>query len=185
MKPTSTTEFALLGLLAMGPRTGYDIKQEAENVLRHFWNESYGNIYPILGKLHQKGFATRKEVKSDKGPNRIVYSITKTGLSEFKDWLGKSVERASPKNEFLLKLFFGQFAKPATLNRLIEEYRDSTRATLMALEQVRDHVAQTEGDDPGFQYWDLTMDCGLKCMGALADWCDETLKRRKKINKKR
>ncbi len=174
-----TTEFAILGLLAMGPKTGYDIKQEAEKALSHFWSESYGNIYPILGKLHERGFTTREQVKSGKGPTRIVYSITKPGLAAFKQWLEKSVERSSPKNEFLLKLFFGAYAPPQTMTRLIQDYRDSTSATYRMLQGIQKHVAATEGDDPAFEYWNLTMDCGLKCMSALIRWCDSALNKRK------
>jgi PadR family transcriptional regulator AphA len=54
------TEFAILGLLASGPRSGYDIRKEVQDTLSHFWNESIGHIYPMLRRLHGKGLVSRK-----------------------------------------------------------------------------------------------------------------------------
>jgi hypothetical protein len=33
---------------------GYDIKKEVEERLSHFWSESYGHIYPMLRRLHDR-----------------------------------------------------------------------------------------------------------------------------------
>ncbi|MGH9601902.1 MAG: PadR family transcriptional regulator, partial [Terriglobales bacterium] len=48
---TNTTRFALLGLLSLGPQSGYDLKKRMEQSIAHFWSESYGQIYPTLRRL--------------------------------------------------------------------------------------------------------------------------------------
>ena len=48
MAKENRSKYAVLGMLATGPKSGYDIKQTIETSIGHFWNESYGQIYPIL-----------------------------------------------------------------------------------------------------------------------------------------
>lgn len=45
----NATEFAILGLLAEGPLSGYDIKKEVEERLSHFWSQSYGTSIRCCG----------------------------------------------------------------------------------------------------------------------------------------
>ncbi|MFW6201785.1 MAG: hypothetical protein ACOC8B_04355 [Gemmatimonadota bacterium] len=44
----SRTRYVLLGVLAGGPKTGYEIKRMIDESIGHFWSESYGRIYPGL-----------------------------------------------------------------------------------------------------------------------------------------
>ena len=53
-----STDFALLGLLSIEPMSGYDIRQNFQESLNFFWNESYGQIYPALKRLLARGFIT-------------------------------------------------------------------------------------------------------------------------------
>ena len=50
-RPRNKSRFAVLGMLSMGLETGYQMKKHVEENLGHFWSESYGQIYPILGQL--------------------------------------------------------------------------------------------------------------------------------------
>ena len=45
----------MLGLLAGGPRSGYDIKSIVDRSTRFFWAASYGQIYPELRRLEAEG----------------------------------------------------------------------------------------------------------------------------------
>ncbi|MCZ6833476.1 MAG: PadR family transcriptional regulator, partial [Acidobacteria bacterium] len=49
------TSFPILGLLAVRPMSGYDLKQAIQATFGHFWTESFGQIYPELGRLAQAG----------------------------------------------------------------------------------------------------------------------------------
>src|SRR2546422_1835431 len=45
----------VLGMLSLGKRTGYDIKQLVDVSTRFFWAASYGQIYPELKRLETQG----------------------------------------------------------------------------------------------------------------------------------
>ena len=51
MPRKSSSNYAILGLLAIEPMSGYDIRKFVREVLSNFWNESYGSIYPVLAEL--------------------------------------------------------------------------------------------------------------------------------------
>jgi PadR family transcriptional regulator AphA len=44
-----------LGILTFGDATGYTIKKRLEGPLRHFYDASFGSIYPALRKLTDAG----------------------------------------------------------------------------------------------------------------------------------
>ena len=44
-------ETLCLGLLSLGPRSGYEIKQMFEGPLSDFYSLSFGTIYPTLNNL--------------------------------------------------------------------------------------------------------------------------------------
>ncbi len=48
--------WAILGLLARRPRSGYEIKANVDTTIRHFWAASYGQIYPELRRLEAAGW---------------------------------------------------------------------------------------------------------------------------------
>ncbi|HEY1421381.1 MAG TPA: PadR family transcriptional regulator, partial [Candidatus Dormibacteraeota bacterium] len=55
------TSYVLLGMLANGPQSGYDIKQLADISTRHFWAISYGQIYPELKRLVKAGLVKAED----------------------------------------------------------------------------------------------------------------------------
>ena len=72
---TNTSRHAILGVLSLCPMSGYDVKKLIERSIAHFWNESYGQIYPILNRLAAEGFAERRREKQTGKPDRYVYSL--------------------------------------------------------------------------------------------------------------
>ena len=51
----SPTAYVILGMLAWGPLSGYDIKAVVDRSVRFFWAASYGQIYPELKRLSEAG----------------------------------------------------------------------------------------------------------------------------------
>ena len=51
----SATAKVILGMLAMRPRSGYEIKSFVDDSTRYFWAASYGQIYPELKRLAENG----------------------------------------------------------------------------------------------------------------------------------
>jgi hypothetical protein len=60
----------LLGLLAIEPMSGYDLGLTIRASVGHFWNESYGQIYPNLKKLETERFVISKTERQKGKPDR-------------------------------------------------------------------------------------------------------------------
>jgi PadR family transcriptional regulator, regulatory protein AphA len=170
------TEFAILGLLAEEPRSGYDIKKDVEERLSHFWSESFGHIYPMLRRLHGRGLVERSVERQEGRPDRKVYSITSDGRAALEAWFAEPPPPQRPRNETLLRIFLGRHAKKEHLLRDVRGQREGFERTLAALRAVQGRLdgEAPEGDvHPDRVYWELTLSYGLRAMEALVEWGEE------------
>jgi len=173
MARPNPTEFAILGLLAEAPRSGYDIKKEVEERLSHFWSESYGHIYPMLRRLHERGLVVKEVERQEGKPDRNVYQITDEGRSALEAWFAEPPPPIRPRNEFLLRLFLGRHSRPEYLLRDIRQHGAGMKSALARLQMVKARLQSEAGDHPDLLYWELVLESGLKALGALAEWSDE------------
>src|SRR6266508_2295617 len=108
MRPrTSSTPYAILGLLNLAPMSGYDVRKEAETSIGYFWSESYGQIYPTLRDLAAQGLIRRRPGRTSAHRDRHVYEITEAGREALALWRAEPPRDSPVRNELLLKLFFG------------------------------------------------------------------------------
>src|SRR5437763_5357522 len=84
--PLTPTGRVILGMIAFGKQTGYDIKQIVDRSVRHFWAASYGQIYPELRRLEEQGLITGHDEPSG-GRARTVYKLTEAGERALQTWL--------------------------------------------------------------------------------------------------
>jgi len=96
-------------------------------------------------------------------------------LPNLEDWLQEPVQPTPPRSEFLLKLFFGRFTSTASVLKLIRDYGAGTRGMHSMLTRIHATVSQEESGDPGLPFWELAIQCGLKSMESLMEWCEETV----------
>ena len=175
MKPLTPSQYALLGFLSRGPRSGYDIKKEMDSSTQNFWSESYGQIYPNLKKLAGAGLVTLDTQKQEGKPDRKVYTITPAGHKALVMWLETPPSSAPPRNELLLKLFFGQRSSPEVAARHVEEYKTQLQNDLTTYRELERWIKTEYADHPGLPYWLITLNYGRYEAEALLKWCDETL----------
>src|SRR2546427_2535533 len=107
-RKTGTTEYAVLGMLALGPGSGYDLKKRIEGSVAHFWSESYGQIYPILARLASRRLVERRLERQKGKPDRYVYSITAEGEKRLGSWLREAAPEEGFRKDVLLKVLFGR-----------------------------------------------------------------------------
>ena len=177
MAASNRTEYAVLGLLALGAQSGYDIKRMADDALGHFWNESIGHIYPILKRLEKRKWVT-KTVETQHGrPDKKVYALTPEGTAALHAWFAQPIEPSPPRNELLLKIFLGAHASGDDLIVQVERYRDEQQAQLNALDLLAEQVARDEAHSPSLSYWLLTVEHGRTLHRASIAWCDDALVR--------
>lgn len=173
----NNTQFAILGLLTTGCRTGYAIKQMIDTSLNHFWKISYGQVYPTLKLLVEKGYASVEESPQERKPDKKEYHITAAGEEVLKNWIQQPLtDLPVEKNEVLLKLFFSRHQnKEITLHQLqvYEKKLTDRYHTYQEIQEMINTHLHNEEDAP---YWLLTLDYGLRTTQAAIEWCKEARK---------
>jgi DNA-binding PadR family transcriptional regulator len=167
------TKFAILGLLTMGPLSGYDIKKVTDTSIGFFWNENFGHIYPILKRLEKERLVAKKAENPERGPRRNVYTIPPLGKKQLDAWLSEPVSTQPVRCELLLKLFFGSNAKKQDLTKLILAEKKQQEEMLARLEAVGESIAKKKSKD--LPFWLCTLSYGLRKASMTISWCDEVL----------
>jgi len=170
MKTTAVTP-VVLGLLSLGPRSGYDIKTVVDRSTRFFWAASYGQIYPELKRLEEEGLVEGED-QPNGGRNRRVYSLTAAGREALHDWLLGSTVTIELRDESLLRLFFADALPHDEALMLLEGRKRGHEEYLEVLRAIQ---ALPGGPDP--TYVDLVLRWGIDFNEWGARWCEEQLER--------
>src|SRR5215831_8465335 len=85
--PVTATEVAVLGLLTDGEQSGYDVLRAAERSVGFFWTPAKTQLYAVLRKLVENGFATARLVRQSDRPDKTLYRITYEGLERLRTGL--------------------------------------------------------------------------------------------------
>ena len=168
--PLTPTGRVILGMIALGRQTGYDIKQLVDKSTRHFWAASYGQIYPELRRLQDQGLVEGREEPSG-ARARTVYVLTEAGRAALRGWLASGAELAYElRDEGMLKLFFSDVAPELRLEQVRAMHALYERK-LAQLRAVEAHAAGMPAG-PG-----LTLQLGLEVTGRMIAWCEATERR--------
>src|SRR6266516_552497 len=130
MAKENKSRYAILGMLTLGPASGYQIKKLMEQSTSNFWSESYGQIYPILKLLTEEGLTTSHTEKQEGKPERNIYTLTRQGKEDLVNWLGEAVEEAPERMELVLKMFFGKLITVRTTIAHIKSFPEIKRRLL-------------------------------------------------------
>jgi DNA-binding PadR family transcriptional regulator len=168
----STTEFAVLGLLSFGERSGYEMKKAAERGVGYVWTAAKSHIYAVLPRLVEGGYATTRRVTQERRPDKQVYKITRKGERAFKEWLEAPITERGARSPFLLKVFFGGLMSKEALVAHIERRRAEVVQTLEEYREIEGRIR----DDPQSYYGFVTLRWGLAQGRAFIRWADEILR---------
>jgi PadR family transcriptional regulator AphA len=172
---TQRTPFVILGLLGLSgrtPRSGYEIKKVIDNVISHFWAESNGQIYPVLRQLAARELIL-PEAKPAKGRKTIRYAITPKGQASLRAWLAIPPEVARPRDELILKLFFGSETEIPVLIGHLQAHRAAAHAGLAECEAWQREVGKQRTKYSPFSL--LTLRAGVALSEANLKWADESI----------
>lgn len=173
MAKENITEFIILGLLAHEELSGYDIKKQIDGSISNFWEVGFGQIYPALKTLQEEGSIEGREVESEKGPDRIVYSITSAGKEKLSGWLAQEVDKEYVKYEILVKVFFGyMLPMQATIDR-IEAFEKNNLARSRQMEKYTEVLKKLIDENEDHLYFYLTALFGQYTYQASAQWARE------------
>ena len=174
-KRTSSSTEALLGLLSIEPMSGYDLGQAIRASIGHFWNESYGQIYPNLKSLAADGCVARKTERQKGRPDRQIYSITKKGRQRLEAWLAVEPQPEIPRNELLLKLFFGAQTSAEILIGYVRQMAGREQAILQLLKRTEEKEIAQYRHLPDAPYWLMAARFGQFELEAHLRWAEETI----------
>jgi len=170
------TAYVILGMLSIAPRgSGYEIHKAIEENFGSFWGESYGQIYPTLKRLAAEGLIAACSPASAPKKRRQEYSLTDAGRVCLREWLALPFQNDPPRNEFLLKLFFGREAAPGVAQAHVRELNERNRRMLATLEGIEKMARAHQSNDPNKPYWMLTLGLGLAMTRAALDWGESAL----------
>jgi len=160
----------ILGMIAKGRRTGYEIKQLVDRSTRHFWAASYGQIYPELRRLEVDGLLTSRPEPSG-GRARTEYALTDAGEGALLAWLTSDDELLYElRDEGMLKLFLSDVAPEARIENI--------RAMRAQYQRKADQLSALEAKAAEMPTGPrLTLEMGLGITRWLIDWCEATERR--------
>ena len=160
-------------MLSIRSMSGYDIKKLIETSISNFWTESYGQIYPILKTLVAEKLVTRKTEKTSGKPDRHVYALTASGRRALREWLARPPIPKAPRNELLLKLFFGEEIPVAASLAHITEFRQRQEELLERYAAIEQEIKAKHRANPNAPFWLITVAYGRRESEALLRWCDD------------
>jgi DNA-binding PadR family transcriptional regulator len=170
------TAYVILGGLSIQPNlSGYELHKAIEENFGSFWGESYGQIYPTLKRLAAQGLIEPSKSESAPKKRRQTYALTAAGRACLREWLALPFQNDPPRNEFLLKLFFGGEAAPGVAISHVRELQERNRRMLATLEGIENEARGIESQNPNKPYWMLTLGLGMALTRAALDWGESAL----------
>ncbi|MDQ7909320.1 PadR family transcriptional regulator [Phytohabitans sp. ZYX-F-186] len=160
----------LLGLLAEGPASGYDLARRFQEMLGAIYPAQHPKIYAELGRLSADGLIA---VESEGPRRRKAYRITGAGLVEIRAWLAESEVDHTVRLQPLLRSVFFWLMDPDDLRRhLADEQRfyAEQAARYEAYAAAKDRGDY--GDSPRTQSLRVTTEAAVRLYRALADWAE-------------
>jgi PadR family transcriptional regulator AphA len=167
----TTSEYAILGLLSFGEKSGYELFRFAERSVGFIWAPAKSQIYKVLPRLAAAGLARVRPVAQDKRPDKQLYRLTAAGRRALRQWL-TSVEVGGDPDVYLLKIFFGRQAPAAALAAQVAAYREVLARTLAQYEELDRRLPRNEENRLPREVLAL----GLVRARATLDWADSLLR---------
>lgn len=119
----STLGYAILGLLADGPQTGYQVAKRMQAPIGYLWSASHSQIYPELAALQGAGLV-RHRVVEGRGPrDNKRYTITVAGRKALTAWVDSPLDVPPTRSELLLRVRSLHLVSPERARDFIEDVR--------------------------------------------------------------
>ena len=134
-----SVRYGLLGLLAQGPRHGYELHSEFVALAggADQWDVKPPQIYSTLARLQEAGLVAEVGVEQEGGPEKRILTITPAGRAELDAWFETPVVGEHLRDELFVKLMLslddgvagGETARQVIHTQRAALYRDLHRVT--------------------------------------------------------
>lgn len=143
----TTAAYALLGLLAIQPWTGYELTRQAQRSLRYIWPTSEAHLYREQKRLVRLGWAAAESEVVGRRP-RTRYTITEAGRAALREWAATEPTVPMFEIEGIVRLFFGDLAEVGSLEASMRTTATQARARLDEVLGFVDEFLDTGGPFP-------------------------------------
>lgn len=166
-KGQGALRYALLGLLAGSPGTGYALKKRFAIELADAWYAETSQIYPELSRLVGDGLIS--EVSRGARGSR-TYAITDAGLEELTRWLRETEPNRASRNEALMRLFFFFLLDDEESAELFRKETEYHREVLARYHEWKEHVSKGNVFRERFNL--IVLDWGIRYEEAFIEWLE-------------
>jgi DNA-binding PadR family transcriptional regulator len=163
--------YLVLGMVRLGARSGYEIKQTVELSLRFFWTISPAQIYPSLERLEKAGLIRGASAPVG-GRQRRTFEITESGEKALRAWL--RAPEAMPfelRDLGMVKLFFADALGADGALALLGQIRGRSQRQIATLHAIEPAALASERKGAAFPM--LTLHMGIAFHQAILDVCGE------------
>ncbi len=159
------TAAALLGLLAEGPRSGYELHQHAALVFGDYWTITRSQVYRELAGMAGNGLV---EAGEQGARSRRPYAVTSAGRRVFADWIVAEPGVEVIRFPLLMTVNFGDWVGRERLLAFVEAQRPAHEQRLRRYEQQLAELTEQR-----LALTATTVAFGLRYERAVLDWMDE------------
>jgi DNA-binding PadR family transcriptional regulator len=166
----STTDYVVIGMISLGARSGYEIRQAVELSIRFFWNISHAQIYPSLQRLETAGLIRGWDEPHGKRPRRLL-EVTEAGQQALRTWLTR--DEAMPfelRDIALVRLYFADRLEKDDALALAGVVRERSQERVDMLRRIEAEYHLSEGSASSST---LTLRLGIAFHEAMISVCDE------------
>jgi DNA-binding PadR family transcriptional regulator len=138
-----TVKHGILGLLALKPRYGYELRAAFLAVVggKQNWDIKPAQIYSTLARLEKAGLAKAAGGGKPRNPEKRVFSITAEGRSELERWFAVSEPPVHQRDVTYLKMVLSLATGLADSRKILSRER-----AMLYRELHRVTVRRTEAD---------------------------------------
>ncbi|WP_306232093.1 PadR family transcriptional regulator [Agrococcus beijingensis] len=161
----------ILGMLAVAPMTGADLKRHFDSTVAHLWSADKAQIYRTLAGLVEQGLASVTVIPGTNAPDRQEHHLTDAGRAALVDWLRSELDRQPEREPFLARLFVSDALDDDGVLLLVERRRAAAVEQLAVYEGIRESAAAPA--DRGGRLRLATLEHGIRQARTELAWLDD------------
>ena len=167
----SNTAASVLGMIALGAQSGYDIRRAAERSVRFFWALGPPQIYAELRRLEEAGLISGHDDARGRRARRL-FEITETGRDALHDWLiSGDVATLELRDGEMLRLFLADALEPQEAIARVAIVRErSERALELFARDITPAAARTR--EAGTAFPEHVAGFGRELHEFIVGWCE-------------
>jgi DNA-binding PadR family transcriptional regulator len=159
--------------------SGYDLKRNFDESVRHFWPATQSQIYRTLDRMANEGWVRVEMVEQRDRPDRKVHHLTDKGRTELRRWLTSPLDLPTARHQWLIQVFFAHQLSDEEILAMFEGKAERLRQRLAVLrtdvQSVIDEGYAQVGSARARRLWQFTLDHGVAHLESELRWVEQAI----------